>query len=154
MYKITEDVYVGSSYDIVFEEVLLHQNIKSVVVVAKDYYSFPNYNTISIYHQGIVAGPGNIPKHLDKIVNIVEWLQDFKQKCIIVCHDGTDRSPIAAAAVLSKKENISFDKAWSTVVKASEQSIHPVKFASQEARKSLIELGINWYKSKRVTHDI
>ena len=146
MKRITDNIYIGNSDDVLSEEVLLFDGITSVVIVAKDFeaVAIPDYEKVLINHQGIIAGPGNHVKDFDKTVKTIQELVSKGHKVLIACHSGRDRSPVVATAVISQQQNISFDDAWTTVVEQLEDSIHPVDFATDEAAHGLISLTRKW----------
>lgn len=146
MKRITENIYIGNSDDVLSEEALLLDGITSVVIVANDFDTVvvPDYEKVLINHQGIVAGPGNYLTDFDKTVKTVQELVSASHKVLIACHSGRDRSPVVATAVISQQQNISFDESWKMVVEELEDSVHPVEFATEEAEQGLLSLTRQW----------
>ena len=151
MKRITDNIYIGNSDDILSEEALLFDGITSVVIVAKDFdtIAIPDYEKVLLNHQGIVAGPGNSLKDFDKTVKTIQELVGGGHKVLIACHSGRDRSPVVATAVISQQKNISFDESWGMIVEQLEDSIHPVDFATDEAAHGLISLTKQWCSTSK-----
>ena len=146
MQQITNEIFVGKSEDLLNEDSLIFGEIGSVIVVASDYPELPDFDTVLVKHQGLVAGPGNSTMQLDKIVDIISKMMLVRQNILIVCHTGRDRSPIVAACLIAKQENTGFDEAWKKVRDKLEDTDTPVEFASEEAETSLIGLAKGWSK--------
>jgi len=116
MTKITKRLFLGNDHDASDEEALRKAKITHVLsMVARKWNAKQCYDIKRKCVPMSDIGNSNIMKLLDEVLDFMEESQKRKNKLLVHCQLGQNRSPTIVMAFLMKYENISFHKAWRKV---------------------------------------
>ena len=141
---VDDQIAFGSSEDARDTELLKENKITALLNVAEDL-NLDVQNYLLEQKVGLVAGHGNSMETFEKAVLIGKLMAENSQKVMVYCHEGRDRSPLVAIAIVSLLEAVPFGDKYQEV---SGKSNGHIAFASDEAEEALLVLAESWDKNK------
>ena len=144
MDKITDNLYIGNSYDALHSKSILKAaGITAILNVAKDLDNpFLSPNNFSLHKVGLGDGSGNTEENLLGAIKTLHSLLSEGHRVLIHCHEGRSRSSSVVAAYLWALGQFSdIDAALSYL-----KTVRPLIRPETGMRQDYIDLGIDKLK--------